>query len=92
MKNAAQRRYSARAAYKAQKYTRRSRREPTTMDVGKAAACGKRIRAMTCMRGEQIPRTACGERQNFIRRSLRQANKFYIRAKPKRGFAEILPV
>ncbi|WP_298096864.1 hypothetical protein [uncultured Campylobacter sp.] len=38
------------------------------MDVGKAAVCGKRIRAMTCMRGEQILRTAYDGRQNFIRR------------------------
>ncbi|WP_298788029.1 hypothetical protein [uncultured Campylobacter sp.] len=36
------------------------------MDVGKAAACGKGIWAMTCMRGKQIPRTACDGRQNFI--------------------------
>ncbi|WP_298025413.1 hypothetical protein, partial [uncultured Campylobacter sp.] len=48
------------------RYTRRSRREPTTMDVGKAAACGKRIRAMTCMSGKQILYAACDGRQNFI--------------------------
>ena len=37
-----------------------------TMDVGKAAACGKRIRAMTCIRGKQILYAACDGRQNFI--------------------------
>ena len=40
----------------------------TTMDVGKTAACGKRIWAMTCMRGKQILRAAYDGRQNFIRR------------------------
>ena len=45
---------------------------------------------MTRMRGEQILRTAYDGQQNFIRRSLRQADKFCIRAKPKHSFVEIL--
>ena len=46
--------------------------------------------AVTRMHGKQIPRAAYDGQQNFIRRSLRQADKFCIRAKPKHSFVEIL--